>query len=209
MRFTGMPAASLASMTAAWLTDNRDLREAGVRRPARRARPGGPLLLPPLVPTGSVVGPVLPRVADDLGIPATAVAVTGLPDLHSAAVGAGALELGQPHASIGTTAWISAPVAKKKTDVLRQQASVPGLDNASYLLANNQDSAGRNLQWWRDAVAPVVGYDELLAQAATAPAGVERRAASRPWLTGERSRSTTATHGPASTASARPRRAET
>ena len=142
--------------------------------------------LPPLVPTGSVIGPVLPEVAAELGIPATAVAVTGLPDLHSAAVGAGAIRLGEPHASIGTTAWISAPVAKKKTDVFRQQASVPGLDDASYLLANNQDSAGRNLQWWRDAVAPEASYDDLLAEAAAAAPGAGG-VVFTPWLTGERS----------------------
>ena len=67
-----------------------------------------------------MLGPVLPEVAQPLGLPASTVAVTGLPDLHSAAVGAGAVELGQPHASIGTTSWISAPVPRKKTDVLRQ-----------------------------------------------------------------------------------------
>jgi xylulokinase len=114
------------------------------------------------------------------------VAVTGLPDLHAAAVGAGAIGLGQPHASIGTTAWVSAPVAKKKTDVFRQQASVPGLDDASYLLANNQDSAGRNLQWWRDTVAPGATYDELLAEAAATAPGAGG-VVFTPWLTGERS----------------------
>ena len=88
--------------------------------------------------------------------------------------------------SIGTTAWISAPVAKKKTDVFRQQASVPGLDSASYLLANNQDSAGRNLQWWRDAVAPATSYDDLLAEAAATPPGAGG-VVFTPWLTGERS----------------------
>ena len=154
MRFTGVPAASHASMTGAWLTDNRSLTTLAYDEVLVRLAGVDGSRLPPLVATGSVVGPVLPEVAQSLGLPASTVAVTGLPDLHSAAVGAGAVELGQPHASIGTTAWISAPVPRKKTDVLRQQASVPGLDNASYLLANNQDSAGRNLQWWRDTVAP-------------------------------------------------------
>jgi xylulokinase len=186
MRFTGVPAATLASMTGAWLTDNRDLAALRYDDVLVRAAGVDAAQLPPLVPTGSVVGPVLPDVAELLGIPASAVAVTGLPDLHSAAVGAGAIELGQPHASIGTTAWISAPVPRKKTDVLRQQASVPGLDNASYLLANNQESAGRNLQWWRDTVAPEESYDVLLAEAATSLPGA-RDATFTPWLTGERS----------------------
>jgi xylulokinase len=186
MRFTGVPAASYASMTAAWLTDNRALTRMEYDDALVRLAGVDAGRLPPLVPTGSVVGPVAAAVATDLGIPASAVAVTGLPDLHAAAVGAGAVALGEPHASIGTTAWISAPVPKKKTDVLRQQASVPGLDNASYLLANNQESAGRNLQWWRDTVAPDVSYDALLAEAAATPPGAAG-VVFTPWLTGERS----------------------
>ena len=186
MRFTGMPAATLASMTGAWLTDIRSLATLDYDDVLVRAAGVDGSLLPPLVATGSVLGRVLPEVATVLGIPATAVAVTGLPDLHAAVVGAGAVELGQPHASIGTTAWISAPVPRKKTDVLRRQASVPGLDNASYLLANNQDSAGRNLQWWRDTVAPDVSYEALLAEAAATPPGAGG-VVFTPWLTGERS----------------------
>ncbi len=186
MRFTGVPAASLASMTASWLTDNRDLGRLDYDEVLVRAAGVDASRLPPLVRTGSVVGTVRPDVAADLGIPSTAAVVTGLPDLHSASVGAGAAELGQPHASIGTTAWISAPVPGKKTDVLRQQASVPGLDNASYLLANNQESAGRNLQWWRDAVAPDMSYEDLLAEAEATPPGAGG-AVFTPWLTGERS----------------------
>ena len=186
MRFTGVPAASHASMTGAWLTDNRSLATLAYDDVLVRATGVDASRLPPLVATGSVVGTLSPSVAADLGLPPTAVAVTGLPDLHSAAVGAGAIGLGEPHASIGTTAWISAPVPRKKSDLLRMQASVPGLDNASYLLANNQESAGRNLQWWRDAVAPELGYDDLLAEAAATPPGAGG-VLFTPWLTGERS----------------------
>ena len=46
--------------------------------------------LPPLVPTGSVIGTVTDAVAADLGLPDGVQVVTGTPDLHSAACGAGA-----------------------------------------------------------------------------------------------------------------------
>lgn len=184
MRFTGVPAASHASMTAAWLTDNRHLDR--LEYDARLVALAGvdAHRLPPLVPTGSVVGTVRPDVAAELGISPSAVAVTGMPDLHSAATGAGAVRLGEPHVSIGTTSWISAPVPHKKTDVVRQMAAVPGLTNDSYLLANNQESAGRCLQWWHDLDGG--SYDELLAAAATAEAGAGG-VVFTPWLTGERS----------------------
>jgi xylulokinase len=201
MRFTGVPAASHASMTAAWLTDNRRtdrlvydpvlLRHAGV--PAHK--------LPPLVPTGSVVGEVRAEIAAQLGLPPGVVVVTGTPDLHSAAVGSGAVLDYQAHLVISTTSWISCPVPMKKTDVVHQIASVPGLRPARYLIADNHDTGGLALQWLRDnliapadglfdhprgGVAPAPSFDELTALAATAPAG-SGDVLFTPWLAGERS----------------------
>lgn len=188
MRFTGVPAASHASMMGAWLTDNRNLavldyddtlvRLAGVDRAK----------LPPLVPTGSIIGPVAPAVAAELGISPAAQVVTGTPDLHSAAVGSGAVRIGELHMTISTTSWISCPLPTKKTDVLHQMATVPGLDPAGYLLVNNQDTAGRSLQWLREAFfdAPAPSYDALTALAASAPPGANG-VIFTPWLKGEHS----------------------
>src|SRR5206468_2767715 len=86
-----------------------------------RAVIGGPVAvskLAPLVPTGSVVGTVLPEVARELGISQAARVVTGVPDLHSAACGAGAIEDFETHLAVSTSAWIGAPVPFKKTDPL-------------------------------------------------------------------------------------------
>ena len=56
--------------------------------------------------------------------------VTGAPDLHSAAVGAGRRRpLRGATWRSAPPSWISAPVPRKKTDVIRQMASVPGLDH--------------------------------------------------------------------------------
>ena len=63
MRFTGVPAATLASMTGAWLTDNRSLATLAYDDVLVRAAGVDGSRLPPLVATGSVVGPVLPEVA--------------------------------------------------------------------------------------------------------------------------------------------------
>ena len=127
MRFTGVAAASPASMAGAWLTDN--------RRPDRLSY--DPVLvkasgvpgqkLPPLVPTCSVLGTVLPHVAEDLGLEPGVVVVAGTPDLHSAAAGAGAVLAHQAHLAISTTSWVSCPYPKKKTDPIRQMATVPGI----------------------------------------------------------------------------------
>jgi xylulokinase len=186
MRFTGRAAASPASMMGAWLTDNRNLpvldyddrlvRLAGVHRSK----------LPPLVPTGSIVAKVAPSVAADLGISPDAQVVTGTPDLHSAAVGSGAVRLNELHMTISTTSWISCPMAKKKTDAIHQMATVPGIDPSGYLLVNNQDTAGRSLQWLRDIMFGSSDYDELTGLAAGAPPG-SNGVIFTPWLKGEHS----------------------
>jgi xylulokinase len=190
MRFTGMATASPASMTAAWLTDNRNpdrmiydpalIRTAGV----------DPTKLPPLRPTGSVVGTVQDAVAADLGLPAGVKVVTGLPDLHSAAYGAGAILDYQAHMAISTTSWISAPVPFKKTDIWHSIASVPGVPPGRYLIANNVDSAGRCLEWLRDSVlggkCEAIDYPAITSLAAGAPPGAGG-VLFTPWLKGERS----------------------
>jgi xylulokinase len=196
MRFTGIPAASHASMTGAWLTDNRRLdvldyddtlvRMAGIDRAK----------LPPLVPTGSIIGNVTAAVAADLGISPDAAVVTGTPDLHSAVIGSGCVGDWEAHMTISTTSWISCPFDAKKTDVVRQMATVPGITNDRYLIANNQDTAGRCFEWFRDNVAAsgagdgagvaAPGYDRLCELAAAVPAG-SGDVIFTPWLTGERS----------------------
>jgi xylulokinase len=195
MRFTGIAAASHASMAGAWLTDNRKLdvldydpvlvRAAGV--------PAGKL--PPLVATGSVIGEVRPEVAADLGLPAGVKVVTGTPDLHSAAVGAGTATDYQTHLAISTTSWISCPVPAKKTDAVHQIATVPGLTPDRYLIANNHETGGACLHWLAGnllssdngiAGSGTPSYDDLTALATTAPAG-SGNVLFTPWLAGERS----------------------
>lgn len=191
MRFTGIPAASPMSMTAAWLTDNRRLDV--LEYDAKLVGLAGvdPAKLPPLVPSVSVIGPVTPAVAAELGISPSAQVVTGLPDLHGAALGSGCVLAYETHVSIGTTGWVSCPLPTKKTDIIRQMATVPGLGDGSYLLANNQESAGRCLEWFRDNVAVGIAgerpsYPAITALAATAPPGASG-VIFTPWLAGERS----------------------
>ncbi|MFZ2014702.1 MAG: FGGY-family carbohydrate kinase [Nocardioides sp.] len=192
MRFTGVPAASHMSMTGAWLTDNRRL-DLLAYDPSLLRRSGvAAAKLPPLVASGSFIARVQPSVAVELGITASAQVVTGLPDLHGITVGSGLVAPYETHLSIGTTGWIGCPLPAKKTDVIRQLAAVPGLGrlgSAPYLLGNNQESAGRCLQWFQ-SVAGSPGappsYDEITALAATAPPG-SGGVLFAPWIAGERS----------------------
>jgi len=208
LRFTGRIAATPASMILSWLTDNRPGAPLGyvdqlVTRTRRdRAR------LPELVPTGSVLGPLLPEVADALGVTPGAPVVCGIPDLHAAIVGSGAVAPYETHIAVSTTQWIGARVPFKRTDVLHSIATVPGLDPDFPLVANNQETGAAALQWLREQIiAPHDGllgggsgigregaapedvspsFEEMLALAGRAPAGSEGLLF-MPWLNGERS----------------------
>jgi xylulokinase len=191
MRFTGTAAASPASMTAAWLTDNRDPGRLSYDPGLVRLAGVDPARLPPLRPTASVIGTVAGGVAAELGLGPGVAVVAGTPDLHSAAAGAGTLDGGRCHLAISTTSWISLPAGRKKTDAIRQIATVPGVLPGSYLVANNHETAGACLQWLRDRLlaaggGPAPGFGELTELAATAPPG-SGGVLFTPWLAGERS----------------------
>ena len=208
LRFTGRAAATPASMLASWITDNRIGAPFGyvdsllVRTRRDRSK------LPELVPTGSVLGPLLPDVAGELGVAAGVPVVCGIPDLHAAVVGSGAIAPYDTHIAISTTAWISARVPFKRTDILHQIATVPGIDAAHPIVVNNQETGGAALHWLREQiVAPHDGlmgggsgigaegaaaeglapsFDDLVRLAGQAPPGCEGLLF-MPWLNGERS----------------------
>jgi xylulokinase len=196
MRFTGIAAASPASIMGTRLTDIRKPDACAYDPLLIRLSGVNSVKLPVLRPTGSVIGTVTEATAADLGISTRAQVVTGTPDLHSAAVGSGAVADGQAHLAVSTTSWISCPVTKKTSSLLRHITAVPGLTADRYLLTNDQNSAGRCLQWLRDdIISPAAGhpaaspgnspdYRALAALAATVPPGSDN-VIFVPWLTGE------------------------
>ncbi|MCU1396562.1 MAG: glpK 1 [Ilumatobacteraceae bacterium] len=195
LRLTGRTAATPASMVASWLTDNRVGAVVAYNDTLVRLARRSAAKLPPLVPTGSQLGGLTDDVAAEIGrhdaLPVGTPVVCGAPDLHTAAMGAGAATDFAGHIAISTTAWVSAPVPFKKTDITHQMASVPGLRSGSYLIANNHETGGAALRWLRDSVLTVGdgfqgGYDALTAEAAGAPAG-SGGVVFCPWLSGERS----------------------
>ncbi|CAB4825069.1 MAG: carbohydrate kinase [Actinobacteria bacterium] len=186
MRFTGKAGATPASMILSWVTDNRLGRalkyDSALVRKARR----DPLKLAPLMPTGSILGTLLPDVASSLGVPTNVPVICGIPDLHSAVIGSGAIKPFETHVTISTTAWIGARVPFKKTDILHSIASVPGLDKNFPIVANNHETGGSALRWLKENIFKDESYESALAKADTAPAGSEGLIFT-PWLNGERS----------------------
>ncbi|MGH9019804.1 MAG: xylulokinase [Acidimicrobiales bacterium] len=189
MRCTGVATATHASRFLVFMTDNRHLDRFAYDEGLAGLAGIDTAKLPPLVAFGSVVGSLTATAAAELGLREGVAVVTGMPDVHAAAVGSGATSLYQTHVALSTSSWISCPVPSKKLDAFHSIVTIPGLTNDSYLMLNNQESGAKSLEWLRSTLAGTgepPSYDDLTAMAATSPPG-SRGVTFAPWLAGERS----------------------
>ncbi len=186
LKLTGRTCASFDSIAAHWVTDNRRIDavdyDAGLLAMVGLDRSR----LPDLVPPGTVIGTVVPSVADELGIPAGLPVATGSGDVHSAVIGSGAVADLEAHLYIGTSSWISGHVPFKKTDALRNVASIPAALAGKYVIVDEHETAGACLGFVRDNLGWADDFETCDAMAAgVAPGG--GRVLFTPWLNGERS----------------------
>ncbi|MGP0032308.1 MAG: xylulokinase [Acidimicrobiales bacterium] len=197
LRLTGLARASHDSITLHWVTDNRDIHAIAYDDALFALAGLDRSRLPELVPTGSVLGGLSPGAAAELGLVAGTPVVSGTGDLHSAAVGSGAVEDFCGHLYIGTSSWISCHVPFKKTDALTNVASIPSGIPGRYLVADEHETGGACLTWLRDNVlypddalgAGGVAPDDVFARLNALAAGVPQGARGvlfTPWLNGER-----------------------
>ncbi|HEX9065189.1 MAG TPA: FGGY-family carbohydrate kinase [Streptosporangiaceae bacterium] len=191
LRLTGRAAATFDSIALHWVTNNRDPGRIGYD-PRLLALAGlDRAKLPGLIAATDVVGPLLPEAAAALGVPAGIPVVAGTPDLHSAAIGSGATRDFQAHLYVGTSSWLTCHVPFKKTDLLRNIASLPSAIPGRYFVADEQETAGAALTFLRDRVlfepgaAPAGAYRRFDEMAARSPAGAGGLIFT-PWLYGER-----------------------
>jgi xylulokinase len=196
-RLTGRCMATVDSITMHWVTDNRDIHN--VHYDPRLLAMAGidRTKLPDLCRAVDVLGPLTPAAAEDLGLGTHVEVVAGSPDIHSAAIGSGAVADFAAHCYIGTSAWLGCHVPYKKSDILHNMASLPSAIPGRYLLINEQETAGACLTMLRDqffyaddALAGVPAPPDFFARLETvadaAPAG-SNRLLFTPWLHGERS----------------------
>lgn len=192
---TGKSAASVNSIVLHWITDNRNINRIQYDEELVRLSGIDRDKLPELHPANAVLGPLLPNIARDWGLPEDVQVIMGSPDVHSAAVGSGAVADFATHLYIGTSAWMTCHMPFKKTDVIHSLASLPSAIPGRYLLTNEQECAGVNLQYLRDnmffhndeltTTKPDNAYKVFDQIAARTPAG-SGGLLFTPWLYGER-----------------------
>ncbi len=194
---TGKILASYDSITLHWVTDNRDINNITYSDSLLKTAGIAKEKLPDLVAANTIIGTVTSDIAKQFDLNENCVVVSGTPDVHSAAVGSGAVNDFEPHLYIGTSSWLLTHLPFKKTDLLHNMGTVPSAIPGKYLLANEQECAGVNLNFLKNNLffpkdelnseaAPKDFYKQLDAMAARIPAGSEGLFY-LPWLYGERS----------------------
>lgn len=185
LRLTGRAVSSHDCSVMHWVTDNRDRHNIDYHPQLLDWMGVDKAKLPPLVPSASVVGELLPDVAAWWGIEPGIPVTTAMGDMHAAVVGCGAVKDYEPHLYLGTSSWLSFHLPGKRTDIRNNMAAFPAALPGKYFLANEHETAGGCLLHARDQLRLVDTLEELNDVAETAPVG-SNGLIYLPWLNGER-----------------------
>ncbi|MFZ0667701.1 MAG: FGGY-family carbohydrate kinase [Acidimicrobiales bacterium] len=196
-RLTGRFCASFDSIVLHWVTDNRNIDDVHYDDGLLRMTGLDREKLPDLGPPARIIGTLQARAADELGLPEGIPVSTGTGDVHSAAVGSGAVADFDPHIYIGTSSWISCHVPFKKTAATTNVASIPSALPGRYLVADEHETAGAcltfltNMFFSSDELSPQPPPDpkdalRLFDEVARAIPSGANGVLFTPWLNGER-----------------------
>ena len=161
LRLTGRFATSFDAVALLWAADTRDAN--AVRYDDRLLRMTGldRDKLPELVPAATVLGPLRPEAAAELGLSPSVRVVTGAPDIMASAIGAGAVRDFDAHFRAGPPSLLGSRDGKARTDEACERrlttlqlrrlnvCRVPVAAGGFLSLAPVRD-AGRS--WWSPAV---------------------------------------------------------
>ncbi len=132
-----------------------------------------------------VTGEVTAQAAEATGLKAGTPVVAGGGDQAAGAVGVGAVQPGIVGLTLGTSGVVFASTESSLIEPEgRLHAFCHAVPNRWHLMGVMLSAAG-SLQWYRDSLAPGASFDDLMAEAAEAPAGSEGLIF-LPYLSGER-----------------------
>lgn len=142
--------------------------------------------MPPLRRCAEVLGPLTADAAAQLGLTTQTMVTTGMADIPSAALGAGAIGDGAAHIYLGTSSWLGVSIPTPVNLPAHGIASVAGPDPDLCLLIAESETAGACVDWFHRVLADGdADYAALERCAAQAPPGCDGLLF-LPWLFGER-----------------------
>lgn len=144
-----------------------------------------PNLLPPIFESAALCAEVSSKGASETGLRGGTPIVAGAGDQAAQAVGVGAVEPGVLALTLGTSGVVFASTGAPHLDPEgRLHAFCHALPDTWHLMGVMLSAAG-SLAWFRDMLAPTTSFEDLMLEAASAPAGSEDLLF-LPYLSGER-----------------------
>ena len=136
LRLTGYFMSSFDTITLHWVTDNRDIARVAYDDRLIRISTLDREKLPELGRAVDILGTLQEGVADELGLEKRVKVLIGAPDMHTAALGSGAVRDFEAHLSIGSSSWLTCHLPAKKTDLFHNMASLPSAIPGRYFLTD-------------------------------------------------------------------------
>jgi xylulokinase len=144
-----------------------------------------PAWMPPTFEGPEFTGQVSPEATAETGLKAGTPVAAGGGDQAAQAVGVGAVEPGVVALTVGTSGVVFATTPSALVEPGgRLHAFCHALPGRWHFMGVMLSAAG-SLQWYRDALAPQMSFDDLLKEAESVPAGSEGLQF-LPYLSGER-----------------------
>lgn len=130
-------------------------------------------ILPVAYESSEVTGSVTAEIASLTGLAEGTPVVAGGSDQASSAVGNGIVETGIVSCTLGTSGVVFAHMERANYDPAGRVHTFCHAVKGKWHVMGVTQGAGLSLQWFRNQLAPEASYDQLTAEAATAPLGAQ------------------------------------
>ena len=163
-RMTGKFTANACTAFALLLSDNRDPHHLAYADELIDASGIDPAKLPEMIPIDSVIGPLLPEIAEELGLRAGTPVFSGVNDTQAVTMGTGTYLPGRGGLNVGTTIQILCRANEKNTDGEYQIVSMPSPIPGEYMAMAEVGLGGKLVEHF---LRNVIYADDALGNHAT------------------------------------------
>ena len=187
MRLTGSFKTTWDTATLMWSSDSRNPNKIEYSDSLIRMNKLDPDKLPEMVRAVDIIGKLTPDTASDLGLPEDIDVIGGCGDTQCSLLGGGCIDHFSTLLYLGTSSWITAHVARKKTDIMHNIAALPSALEGKYFIAAEQENASSCMEYI-SGILGITGnnkYDTIDKMVSSSPPG-SNGLIYLPWVYGER-----------------------